>query len=94
MHMVTLNRSHGSHGDGGVQDTPWWAFRGPICQVAEPARPVAVVPLDESDWHTDEGLAQMEATAAPLDIAIDPDTADDDAVRRGRARDRVGTGAW
>ena len=37
---------------------------------AEPDRPVAVVPLGEPHRLADEGLAQVEVTATPLDLAI------------------------
>ena len=63
-------------------------------QGAEPDRPVAVVPLDEPHRLADEGLAQVEMTATPLDLAIGPDAADEHAGVVDRARDRAGIGAW
>ena len=63
-------------------------------QGAEPDRPVAVVSLDKPHRLADEGFAQVEQTAAPLDLPIPPDAADDDAGVVDRARDRAGIGSW
>ena len=79
---------------GGAQDTPSVGVQQADRQGAEPDRPVAVVPLDKPHRLADEGLAQVEETATPLDFAIGPDTADDDAGVVDRACDRAGIGSW